>query len=75
MAIHFFLYIHWVKIQYYKKLLLNNDAVSKTLTILSGELVPIYPYEFMIVPDDSITLVASTAFPFEPAKDYLFEIL
>jgi hypothetical protein len=52
----------------------TNNTVIKTLNILSGEIVPIYPYEFMIVPNQGITLKASTAFPFEPAKDYLFEI-
>jgi hypothetical protein len=52
----------------------NNNSVTKTLNILSGEIIPIYPYEFMIVPDQGITLKASTAFPFEPAKNYVFEI-
>jgi len=52
----------------------NNNTISKTLTIQSGELIPIYPYEYMIVPDQGVTLKASTAFPFEPAKNYLFEV-
>jgi len=52
----------------------NNNTVIKTLNIQSGEIIPIYPYEFMIVPEEGITLKASTAFPFEPAKNYVFEI-
>lgn len=52
----------------------NNNTVIKPLNIQSGELVPIYPYEFQIVPNQGVTLKASTAFPFEPAKDYVFEI-
>ncbi|MCB0402523.1 MAG: hypothetical protein KDD41_10600 [Flavobacteriales bacterium] len=52
----------------------NNNTVTKSLNILSGEIVPIYPYEFMIVGDQGVTLSASTAFPFEPAKNYLFEL-
>jgi len=52
----------------------NNNTVTKTLTILSGEIIPIYPYKFMIVPEQGVTLKASTAFPFEPAKDYIFEV-
>jgi len=53
----------------------GNNSVVINLNIRSGEIIPIYPYEFMIVPDSSnITLKASTAFPFEPAKDYYFEI-
>lgn len=52
----------------------NNNIITKTLNIFSGEIIPIYPYEFMIVPDQGVTLVASTAFPFEPTKNYLFEV-
>ncbi|PCI94307.1 MAG: hypothetical protein COB15_14505 [Flavobacteriales bacterium] len=55
----------------------NNNVVTTSLNILSGEIIPVYPYEFMIVPDTFLeltTLKASTAFPFEPAKDYIFEI-
>jgi hypothetical protein len=52
----------------------NNNTVVKTLNILSGEIIPVYPYEFEIVPNQGITLKASTAFPFEPVKDYIFEI-
>lgn len=52
----------------------TNNTVTKTLNILSGEIIPIYPYKFMIVPDQGVTLKASTAFPFEPAKNYLFEV-
>ncbi len=55
----------------------NNNVVTSSLNILSGEIVPIFPYEYMIVPDSfhvSTALKASTAFPFEPAKDYIFEI-
>ena len=53
----------------------SNNTVTIDLNIRSGEIIPIYPYQYMIVPDSAdITLKASTAFPFEPAKDYLFEI-
>ncbi len=52
----------------------NNNTVTKTLNIQSGEIIPIYPYHFMIVPDQGVTLKASTAFPFEPVKDYVFEL-
>ncbi|MDG1477167.1 MAG: C25 family cysteine peptidase [Vicingaceae bacterium] len=53
----------------------GNNSVTIDLNIRSGEIIPVYPYEFMIVPDSTdITLKASTAFPFEPAKDYLFQI-
>jgi hypothetical protein len=52
----------------------NNNTVVKPLIIQSGEIIPIYPYEFQIIPNQGAILKASTAFPFEPAKDYLFEI-
>lgn len=52
----------------------SNNTVTKSINIRSGEIIPIYPYEFMIVPNQGITLSASTAFPFEPAKNYVFEL-
>lgn len=52
----------------------TNNVVNKSLNIQSGEIIPIYPYEFMIVPEQGVTLSASTAFPFEPAKNYVFEL-
>jgi len=52
----------------------NNNTVVKTLYIQSGEIIPIYPYKFQIVPNQGITLKASTAFPFQPAKNYIFEV-
>lgn len=52
----------------------SNNTVTKSINIQSGEIIPIYPYEFMIVPNQGITLSASTAFPFEPAKNYVFEL-
>lgn len=52
----------------------SNNTVTKSLNIQSGEIIPIYPYEFMIVPNQGITLSASTAFPFEPTKNYVFEL-
>ena len=55
----------------------TNNCVTQSLNIFSGEIIPVFPYEFMIVPDTfpkATTLKASTAFPFEPSKDYVFEI-
>jgi hypothetical protein len=55
----------------------SNNSLIKELNILSGEIIPVYPYEFMIVPDTfpkATILKASTAFPFEPVKNYVFEI-
>lgn len=52
----------------------TNNQVTTSLDISSGEIIPIYPYKYAIVPNQGITLTASTAFPFEPAKNYVFEI-
>ncbi len=52
---------------------INNIATS-TFFITSGDLVPIYPYNFAIIPDPSPTLKASTGDPFAPVRTYLFQI-
>lgn len=52
---------------------LNNQA-SNTIIIRSGDLIPIYPYNYAVVPNQGITLKASTAFAFETGKNYLLEI-
>ena len=44
------------------------------LYISSSDLVPVYPYNYAIVPDVNITLKASTSDPFAPSKSYVFEI-
>ncbi|MCB9360659.1 MAG: hypothetical protein H6587_03400 [Flavobacteriales bacterium] len=52
----------------------TNNQTMVQLDILSGEIIPIFPYRYAIVPNQNITLTASTALPFEPAKDYIFEV-
>lgn len=52
----------------------TNNQVTISLDISSGEIIPIQPYKYAIVPNQGITLFASTAFPFEPAKNYIFEV-
>lgn len=51
-----------------------NNEVTSSLTIFSGEVIPIYPYEYAIVPEQGVTLKASTASSLEPARDYVIEI-
>ncbi len=53
--------------------LFNNQA-QKTAFITSSSLLPIYPYEFAIVPESGPALKASTGDPFAAATDYFFEI-
>lgn len=50
----------------------TNNEVS--INIQDDDVVPIYPYEFAIVPKQGVTLKASTINPFAPIRGYRFEI-
>ncbi len=61
----------------YRELTLNNNSVTKPgvpLYISSEEITPVWPYDFAIIPDDTVTLKASTNDPFAPTETYIFEI-
>lgn len=49
-----------------------NDEVS--LMIYSGDIIPVYPYKYAIIPNNTVTLKAYTANPFAPSAKYIFEI-
>jgi hypothetical protein len=51
----------------------NNEA-SVILNIKSANLIPVYPYDFAVIPGNTVTLYASTADPFSEAKRYHFQI-
>jgi hypothetical protein len=51
----------------------NNDLLL-TKTIRSGDIWPIYPYQYAIVPKQNVKLVASTGFAFEKSRAYIFEL-
>jgi len=53
---------------------LGNNVTSTSLFITSGDLVPVYPYAYAIVPDAAPILKASTGDPLAPPRIYLFEI-
>lgn len=54
----------------------NNGSQIQyiSLFIQSDDVVPIYPYEFAIVPQQGVTLKASTVNPFAPYRAYKFQI-
>lgn len=52
---------------------LNNTAISD-LFIKSADILPVYPPKYAIVPGPSVTLSASTSYPFSKAKKYIFEL-
>ena len=52
----------------------NNSTTAIDLLISGGDIVPVYPYDFAIVPDNVVTLKASTANPFAAVKTYRFQV-
>lgn len=52
----------------------NNATTDVSFIINGGDVAPVYPYEFAIIPKDTITLKASTADMFAPLRNYKFQI-
>lgn len=52
----------------------NTTNPEVDLLIQGNTIVPIWPYEFAVIPTDTVTLKASTANPLQPARTYRFEI-
>jgi|GEM_PF-69393 len=54
----------------------NNRSNSKgtLLWITSGDIIPVLPYNFAIIPRDTVTLKASTGNPYAPPRNYIFQI-
>jgi len=52
----------------------NNDVSKISVLITSGDIIPIYPYNFAIIPKDTATLKASTGDPFASAHNYVFQV-
>ncbi len=53
---------------------INNNQLVKTLFINIDGIQPVLPYEFAVVPNDSVTLIGSTINPIADFKTYRFEI-
>ena len=53
----------------------NNKVQNVSILINGDEILPVYPYEFEVLPlHSSITLKASTVDPFAHTKDYVFQL-
>jgi hypothetical protein len=52
----------------------NNIVLNKQLQITSGDLIPVWPFEYAVVPNSEITLQASTAYTFENSRPYIFQV-
>lgn len=53
---------------------LGNNTVQASLLITSGEIFPVEPFKFAIIPDAEPVLKASTGDPFAPMRAYRFQI-
>ena len=52
----------------------TNNSVVKEVYIIEDDVTPVYPYNFSIVSDPNIKLVASTANAFAETRTYMLEI-
>lgn len=54
----------------------NNNSTQPDIDLLlrGSAIVPVYPYDFAVIPVDTITLTASTVNAMEPVKTYRFEL-
>ncbi|MCH2224282.1 MAG: C25 family cysteine peptidase [Crocinitomicaceae bacterium] len=53
---------------------LGNNTLTTTLFINVDGIAPVVPYDFAVVPDDSVTVKASTINPIADYNTYLFEL-
>jgi hypothetical protein len=51
----------------------NTTNPGASLIIIGGSVAPVYPYNFAIIPKDSVTLKASTVDAFAVSKNYIFQ--
>lgn len=52
----------------------GNNTVVKSFYLKVDGLIPVYPYEFAVVPKDTITVKASTLNPIAGVKTYFIEL-
>lgn len=52
----------------------NTNNTDAELLIRGSSVIPVYPYNFAVIPTDTVTLKASTVNPMEPYRSWRFEI-
>ncbi len=52
----------------------NNNSASLEFNIFSDGIVPVYPYQYAVIPQRYVILKASIGNPFSPNRQYDFEI-
>jgi hypothetical protein len=54
---------------------INNKSIPEAELLIRGSaIIPVYPYNFAVIPTDTVTLKASTVNPMEPFRAWRFEI-
>jgi hypothetical protein len=52
----------------------TNNVGNTAIFISSGDIIPVFPYNYAIIPDPAPVLKASTGDPLAPARTYVFQI-
>lgn len=52
----------------------TNNIASSVLYVVSNDINPVYPYEYAVIPDTFVTLVASTGYAMAQMASYVFQI-
>lgn len=52
----------------------NGDQLNFSFAIQTDDIIPVYPYEYAIVPNQNVTLKASTVDPFAAPRTYRIQI-
>ena len=52
----------------------NNIVIGKSINITSGNIFPVYPYEYSVIPEVNGSFYASTGDPLSELKPYRFQI-
>ncbi len=53
---------------------IGNNQITKTLFLEFDGIIPVIPYKFAVIPDDSVTVMGSTTNPIADFNTYRFEI-
>ncbi len=59
---------------FYQELSKTNNEASTVLFIRSGNLVPVLPYNYALIPDEDPELISSTGYAFEDPQEYIMQI-
>jgi hypothetical protein len=52
----------------------NNNSTTVSISIVSSDIIPIYPQKYAVIDSNRVTLIASTGSAFLPSTSFTFEI-